>query len=137
MQRIFEAYLATNHPELSSPILSQIDRALKIKLLCNFKNMDELSGLEMWLSKYLREEILGYIGIWFKELKELLEFVFKTDFTNWSTLLNRENSKRQELEIITQALGEENKKVREKSDKLMEKNSVRINYETMNQNLDN
>lgn len=47
MQRIFEAFLATHHPELSSPILSQIDRALKIKLLCNFKNLPQLKGLEM------------------------------------------------------------------------------------------
>jgi hypothetical protein len=109
---------------------------LKIKLLWSFKNTPDLKGLEMWLSKYLRDEILEYVGKWFRELKELLEFVFKTDFSNWSMLLGEENRRKKELEIITQALGEEIEELRNKANILIEKNARRIDFETINSNLE-
>jgi hypothetical protein len=47
-----------------------------------------------------------------------------------------ETNRKQELEIITSALGDEIEELRKKSNKLIEKNARRIDYETINSNLD-
>lgn len=75
---------------------------------------------------------MEYIGVWFRELQDLIKFIFKTDFNNWNRLLNEQTKRNSEFEIITQALGEEIKQLKRKSNKLIEKNAQRIDYETIN-----
>lgn len=107
MEVIFEEFLAVKHPNLTSPLISQIDHVLKIRLLQEFKNLPELKGLELWLSKFLRGEVLKYLGATFVELQDLLQFIFSTDFKNWDELMTAELEKNYEQELLIGILGQE------------------------------
>lgn len=116
--------------------MTEIDRTLRIKLLCDFKNLSELKGLEVFLSKFFREEILLFVGTQFRELKEILDFVFSTDFGYWNKIVNEQIKKKEELELITQALGDEAEVLRKKIRVLNEKNTEFIDQNALNKSLE-
>jgi hypothetical protein len=88
-----------------------------------------MEGLELWMSQFLREEVIQYLDYSFKELKCIIEYIFETDFSNWDKLMQTETKKKNELENITCNLGEEIKRLNEKLNKLVLKNEGRLKME--------